>query len=214
MYPARPSLTVPVIAGGLFIGVLSAVPPISFLNCACCMLVIGGGMLASYLYMKGYPLDAPRVTYGDGALLGLLAGLVGAVVDTAISIPISLMLNLGFSSKEALEQLRNTPEIPPELLQFLESILAGGVTFIGIVFSLLLQAVIFSIFGIVGAMLGVALFGPKGGAQPGSLQPPPSMSPYQTTVPPQAPSQPAPPIHPAPPEPPAHGGSDGEEPGT
>ena len=126
MYSAKPSMSVPVIAGGLFLGVLSALPPISFLNCACCILVIGGGLLASYLYMKGYPVDAPRVSYGDGALLGLLAGLVGAVVDTVVSIPINLMLNFGFSNQEALEQLRNTPEIPPELVQFLESIMAGG----------------------------------------------------------------------------------------
>ena len=86
MNPAQPSKTVPILAGGLFLGALSAIPPISFLNCACCILVIGGGFLASYLYMKDYPSDQPRVTYGDGALLGLLAGLFGAVVDTVISI--------------------------------------------------------------------------------------------------------------------------------
>ncbi len=216
MYSAKPSMSVPVIAGGLFLGVLSALPPISFLNCACCILVIGGGLLASYLYMKGYPVDAPRVSYGDGALLGLLAGLVGAVVDTVVSIPINLMLNFGFSNQEALEQLRNTPEIPPELVQFLESIMAGGG--IGIFFSLVFKGIIFSIFGMVGAMLGVAIFGPKGGAQPGSGQPSPGMSPYQTTLPPQAPPQPGPPSQQAPtttdPEPPDQGGSDDGGSGT
>ncbi len=213
MYSAKPSMSVPVIAGGLFLGVLSVVPPISFLNCACCILVIGGGLLASYLYMKGYPLDSPRVTYGDGALLGLLAGLVGAVVGTVVSIPINLMMNLGFSSEEALEHLRDTPDIPPQLIQFLESMMAGGVTVVGILFSLLSQGIVFSIFGMVGAMLGVAIFGPKGGAEPGSVPPAPSMSPYQTTLPPQAPPQPESPSQPAPPaphpKPPEQGGSDG-----
>ena len=218
MYPAKPSMTVPVIAGGLFLGVLSAVPPISFLNCACCILVIGGGLLASYLYMKGYPLDSPRVTYGDGALLGLLAGLFGAVVATVVSIPIDLMMNLGFSSQEALEELRNTKEVPPELIQILESITAGGVTTIGILFSLVFQGIMFSIFGMVGAMLGVAIFGPKGGAEPGSVPPAPSVSPYQTTLPPQAPPQPGPRSQQAPPAPdsgpPEQGGSDDGGPGT
>jgi hypothetical protein len=207
-------MTVPVVAGGLFLGVLSAVPPISFLNCACCILVIGGGLLASYLYMKDYPLDSPRVTYGDGALLGLLAGLLGAVVDTVVSIPINLMLDFGFSNQDALEQLRNTPDVPPQLIEFLESIMSGGVSVIGILISLLFGSIIFSIFAMVGAMLGVALFGPKGGAQPGSVPPAPGMSPYPTTTPPQAPPQPGPPSQPAPLapdpdlEPPEQGGSD------
>ena len=204
MYSAKPSMTVPVVAGGLFLGVLSAVPPISFLNCACCILVVGGGLLASYLYMKDYPLDSPRVTYGDGALLGLLAGLFGAVVDTVVSIPINLMLPFGFSNQDALEQLRNTPDIPPQLIDFLESI--------WILISLLFGGIVFSIFAMVGAMLGVALFGPKGGAQPGSVPPAPGISPYQTTAPPQAPPPPGPPSQPAPPapdlEPPEPGGSD------
>ncbi len=212
MYPAKPSMSVPVIAGGLFLGVLSAVPPISFLNCACCILVIGGGLLASYLYMKDYPLDSPRVTYGDGALLGLLAGLFGAVVDTVVSIPINLMLGSSFSSQDAFEQLRNTPEFPPELIDFLESIMSGGLTVGGILLSLLFGGIVFSIFAMVGAMLGVALFGPKGGAEPGSVPPAPGMSPYQTTAPPQAPPQPGPPSRPAPPapdlEPPEQSGSD------
>ena len=197
MYPAKPSLSVPVLAGGLFLGVLSAVPLINYLNCACCLWVIGGGLLATYLYMRDYPADLPRVTYGDGALLGLLAGLFGAVVDTVVSIPINLMLGSGFSMQEALEPLRNTPEVPPQLIEFLESMMSGGVSVVGILISLIFGGIIFSIFAMVGAMLGVAIFGPKGGGEPGSVPPAPGMSPYQTTLPPQAPPPPGPPSLPA-----------------
>ncbi len=212
MNPAKPSMTVPVIAGGLFLGVLSAIPPINFLNCACCILVIGGGFLASYLYLKNYHPELPRVTYGDAALLGLLTGLFGAVVDTIVSIPFNLLLG-GVANQEALQQLRNTPEIPPELVEFVETMMMGGFSMIGIVLSLLFGGVIYSIFAMIGAMLGVATLGPKGGGQPGSVQPPPRMSPYQTTVPPQPP-QPEPPSRPSapapgsPPEP--EGGPDDE----
>jgi len=165
MSPVKPSKSVPILAGGLFLGVLSAVPPISFLNCACCILVIGGGLLASYLYMKDYPPDQPRVTYGDGALLGLQAGLLGAVVDTVLSIPIQLMLG-GFGRHETLEKLRDTADVPPQLVDFLEAMMAGGGTTIGILFSLVFGGIIFSIFAVVGAVLGVAIFGPKGDEDP------------------------------------------------
>ena len=211
MYSAKPSMTGPVIAGGLFLGVLSALPIVHYLNCACCMLVIGGGLLASHLYLKDYPLDAPRVTYGDGALLGLMAALVGSVAYTVVSIPVGLMS--GFGREELLEQLRNTPEAPPEIVQLVESMLAGGGMVAFFLLSLVFWTIGASIFGMVGAMLGVAIFGPKGGAEPGSAPPAPSTSPYQTTLPPQAPPQPQPPSQPAPPapdpEPPEQGGSDG-----
>ena len=213
MNPAKPSMSVPVIAGGLFLGVLSAVPPINFLNCACCILVIGGGLLASYLYLKSYPPELPRVTYGDAALLGLLTGLFGAVVDTVVSIPFDLWLG-GFANQDALQQIRNTPEIPPELVQFLETMMAGGFSVIGVVISLIFGSIIYSTFAMVGAMLGVAILGPKGGAEPGSVPPAPRMSPYQTTLPPQAPPQSGPPGQAPPPapdlEPPKPGGSDDE----
>ncbi len=213
MNPAKPSMSVPVIAGGLFLGVLSAVPPINFRNCACCILVIGGGLLASYLYLKSYPPELPRVTYGDAALLGLLTGLFGAVVDTVVSIPFDLWLG-GFANQDALQQIRNTPEIPPELVQFLETMMVGGFSVIGVVISLIFGSIIYSTFAMVGAMLGVAILGPKGGAEPGSVPPAPRMSPYQTTLPPQAPPQSGPPGQAPPPapdlEPPKPGGSDDE----
>ena len=173
MNPAKPSMSVPVIAGGLFLGVLSAVPRINFLNCACCILVIGGGLLASYLYLKSYPPELPRVTYGDAALLGLLTGLFGAVVDTVVSIPFDLWLG-GFANQDALQQIRNTPEIPPELVQFLETMMVGGFSVIGVVISLIFGSIIYSTFAMVGAMLGVAILGPKGGAEPGSVPPAPT----------------------------------------
>ena len=213
MNPAKPSMSVPVIAGGLFLGVLSAVPRINFLNCACCILVIGGGLLASYLYLKSYPPELPRVTYGDAALLGLLTGLFGAVVDTVVSIPFDLWLG-GFANQDALQQIRNTPEIPPELVRFLETMRAGGFSVIGVVISLIFGGIMYSIFAMIGAMLGVAILGPKGGAEPGSVPPAPRMSPYQSTLPPQAPPQSGPPGQAAPPppdlEPPKPGGSDDE----
>ena len=129
-----------------------------------------------------------------------------------VSIPINLMLDFGFSNQDVLEQLRDTPDVPPQLIEFVESIMSGGVSVVGILISLTFGGITFSIFAMIGAMLGVALFGPKGGAQPGSVPPALGMSPYQTTAPPQAPPQPGPPSQPAPPapdlEPPEQGGSD------
>ena len=69
MNPAPPRLQ-PALLGGLFIGVLSALPIINIGNC-CCLWVLGGGALAAYLMQQNHPYP---ITVADGALVGLMAG--------------------------------------------------------------------------------------------------------------------------------------------
>jgi hypothetical protein len=78
----------PAVIGGVFIGVLSALPLISAGNCCCCLWIVGGGMIAAYLLQQHQPTP---ITIGDGAGVGAIAGLVGACVHLAISIPVQLV---------------------------------------------------------------------------------------------------------------------------
>src|SRR4029450_7808478 len=78
----------PVLLGGVFIGVLSALPIVSAGTFCCCLWVLSGGSLAAYLLQQNQPT---ALTSGDGAIVGLLAGIVGAGVDTILSIPIVLL---------------------------------------------------------------------------------------------------------------------------
>jgi hypothetical protein len=147
------------------------------------MLVLGGGALSSYLYQKDFPTHLPRPTMGDGALLGLLAGVVGAVVDTLVTIPIA-MLGIGAGQTQSLiEMVRDNPEIPPEVVGLMENLLAGGAVGIGLVISFIFTLVIFSIFGTLGGLLGMAILQPRG------------------TTPPSAPAGPGPDYLPPPPPP-------------
>ena len=75
----RASKLQPALLGGVVIGMLSALPVISMGNCVCCLWVILGGMVATYLLQQAQPTPVEGV---DGAIAGLLAGLVGAVVGS------------------------------------------------------------------------------------------------------------------------------------
>src|SRR5690606_23283660 len=79
----------PTLLGGLFIGVLSALPVVSMGNCLCCLWVVSGGVLAAYLLQQNQ--DAP-IQAGDAAIVGLLAGIVGAFVAAIVSIPIQMLM--------------------------------------------------------------------------------------------------------------------------
>ncbi len=180
----KPSKLNPVLVGGAALGVASGIPLLGALNCACCALVVGGGVLASYLYIRNLPAGM-AVTYGDGALLGVLAGLVGAVVTVIVSIPFQLLTSQmgGQFMQQALEDLRNEPDIPPEFVRLMEGLLSPeGIGAAGILLGLIFYAIIFPIFAALGGILGVAMFQksppvtPPGGAS-GYTPPPPPAAP-------------------------------------
>lgn len=156
--PTPPKLQ-PALFGGLFIGVLSALPVVNAGNCVCCMWVIGGGMLAAYLMQQNhlYP-----ITSADGALVGILAGLFGSVVATILSIPINMMM--GPMTRRLIEGVLSRPDFPSEWRAVFENMsanAAAGPTALGIAMNLVTYAIVGLIFGMLGGLLGVAIFRKK-----------------------------------------------------
>jgi hypothetical protein len=141
----------PALYGGLFIGVLSALPLISVGNCCCCLWVLMGGALAVYLRQQNSPYGVPA---SEGALVGLLAGLIGGVVAGLLSIPLQAMTS-GFQ-QQILERILSTkPEMPAEARDAMERWATGSaLQTVGA----LINVVVFTIFGMLGGLLGVAVF--------------------------------------------------------
>jgi hypothetical protein len=172
----------PALIGGVLLGVCSAIPVVSLLNCVCCAWVIVGGGLAAYLFVKD---SSTPVTMGRGVTLGLLTGVFGTVVSTAISLPLRLIMNrAGLNVMEQVRQaLDRVPNMPPETRQMIEKLAASGdmgiALFIaGILFSLIINC----LFAMAGGAIGVAVFEKRKGG------------PAATDVPPyQPPSNPPPP---------------------
>jgi hypothetical protein len=175
----------PALIAGVLVGFLSAMPLLQTFNCLCCAWVIGGGMLAAHLYVKG---AATVVTLGTGVLLGLLTGAIGAVVDTLFTIPITLALRplgMGFAEqmRQAIDQLPNLPSESREaLLRFFAD--GRGVGFLIIIMMGFFKLLVYGAVGMLGGALGVAVFERR---KPGGEQPP-----YQppTSIPPPPPPPP------------------------
>jgi uncharacterized protein YqgC (DUF456 family) len=98
----------PALFGGLFIGVLSALPIVNVGNCCCCLWVIAGGVLAVYLRQQNMPF---QVTASEGVLVGLLAGIIGGVVAAIISIPMAAM-TASFQAQILERVLSSNPDMP------------------------------------------------------------------------------------------------------
>ena len=140
----------PVVLGGLLIGVLSALPFISAFNACCCLWVIAGGVLTSYLLQEQSHVP---ITAGGASVAGLQAGMVGAIVAAILGAAVFSVMGGG------VQQFDQIPrgDIPPELARILDRFreLPASVWYVG---PFLVYIIIFPIFSVLGALLGVAIF--------------------------------------------------------
>jgi len=144
----------PALYAGLAIGVLSALPFVNLGNCVCCLWIVGGGALAVYLMQQNHPYP---ITAADGALVGLLAGMIGAIISGLLSIPINMAMG------PVLERfvqglLLSNPDIPAETKSAVENMLGRSPSVIGTIASIGFGMVVGAIFGMLGGLLGVAMF--------------------------------------------------------
>ena len=134
----------PAFLGGLFIGVLSALPIVS---CCCCLWISGGGVLAAYLQSQNQPTS---LTLPQGARVGLFAGIVGAFVWLLVTTALTPV------QSRFLEIARGSADLPPEVQDLLQSVEAGGMGGNLTIFVLFL--IIGSVVSTLGGMAGAAYF--------------------------------------------------------
>ena len=153
--------------GGLFIGVLSALPVISWGNC-CCLWIVSGGVLAAYLDQQN---DQRPTSSGRGALNGFLAGVIGAVVWLVVSMALDVVL-APMRERLASELIRVARDMPPDARAALESI--GASSSAGYIFNFIVLLCAGGILSTLGGILGAAFF--RNDVPPalgGPVQPPP-----------------------------------------
>jgi len=144
----------PALLGGLFIGVLSSLPYVNLGNCCCCLWVVSGGVLVTYLLQERQqdPVEASRA-----ALMGLLAGLIGGVICMALNVMLHGMdpatLQEGF--RRAIEENPRSAEIPPWFREWFSSPanarLMATIMILG-------PIPIFAVVSMLGSLLGAAFF--------------------------------------------------------
>jgi hypothetical protein len=166
----------PAFWGGLFIGVLSALPIVGAANCCCCLWVVSGGVLATYLRQQNTPY---QIDAAEGALVGLMAGAIGGVISSVLSIPMQMMM--GPMQAEWMEEiLSNNPDVPSELRDMMTRVAAGPAIQ---VVTMVISVIVSTVFGMAGGLLGVAIF--KKNAPPAPPPPPPPPPGTVEVLPPQ-----------------------------
>jgi hypothetical protein len=163
----------PALIGGVVMGILSGIPYLNLGNVICCMWIVGGGMLASYLYIKKSPQP---VNVGEGAMIGAMAGVVGTLVALIVGVPLNILMS--YPEQRFLVDLteRFNPEQAEVYRERLEAVMSQPVAtqFFSSFFSIgtFIALAITVLFALIGGLLAVPLFEKRknGG---GSAPPPP-----------------------------------------
>jgi hypothetical protein len=165
--PPPPKLQ-PAVMGGAFMGVLSALPFISYFNACCCLWLVVGGLIATWLMQQNHPYS---IATADGALVGLLAGVFGALIGTIVQVllaPLQRELDLYMFGRFA----EMMGEVPPMVSEVIEQRRTGpAMTLASAVGGFILMMIIAPIFSMLGGLLGAAVFRKK------DVPPPPPPSP-------------------------------------
>ena len=154
----------PVLLGGLFIGVLSALPIINIANC-CCLWITGGGVLAGYLahqndVASGHApsgLSRKPLTPLSGALVGLAAGMVGAFVWLIATLALDVVV-APLQERMVAEMVSSAPDMPPEVRAWLELLADRASSPFRLVAGFLFQLLAGVVFATLGGLLAAVFF--------------------------------------------------------
>ena len=175
MQPQEPAdIWKPALIAGSVFGVASALPWIGALNCACCSLVVGAGLVSSFMMVKGTSIP---VTWGRAALGGALAGMITALVSSMgqMLLTVARGRTLEENFNEAADRVGEILPNASEAAEMMASI--PPLVFLAV--TMVVSIVIYAPFGALGGVIGRALFEKRGV--------PPPAAPYPNTAPPAPP---------------------------
>lgn len=162
-------MLVPSLLGGLFIGVLSALPFVNIVNC-CCLWIFTGGLLAAWVLQQNE--DQPIGT-SRGALVGMMAGGVGAFVWLVVTIVLDPIV-VPFQQQMLATIAPNATDVPPRVREMLDAMSEPEAAPVRWLMGFLSQLFLSAVFSTLGGVVGSSIFRPS--SHPGVPPPLPPIS--------------------------------------
>ncbi len=157
--PEKPGKLMPALYGGVIMGVISGIPILSLVNCFCCAGIMLGGFMAVFFYKKDLNESSPPLSSSDGLGLGALAGVAGAIVTVILTALFHFVFGMAMGGgMQRLQDMGLGNQIPPETMKMIQGLTSNrgiiGITFV-------FHVIIDPLFGLIGGLIGYAVFKSK-----------------------------------------------------
>jgi hypothetical protein len=158
----QPNKFVPIIISSVIIIVVSLFPLLNLINLVCCAGVILGVIAGTAYYNNQLKRARMLLQYKDGVAIGILSGIISAIVVVAVTTLITMVFK-----ENPIPELYKILDsqgisLPPSAEQMLQKISDEyskfGFSITLTLLSLVLDIVIYPIFGAIGGLIAVSIF--------------------------------------------------------
>jgi len=169
--------------GGVVTAATIGLPVLDFLNCFCCAGVILGGVLSVFFCTRDLGPGVWSPTTSDAVQLGALSGVFGALLGSILKV--LMLLSVGDVVRDLISSQLGQggflDALPPELIDSFEEMLYDQepLSVFNVFALLVVWLFVGPLFGVLGGVIGFALFRPKVDPFAGTIsgtpiQPPPN----------------------------------------
>lgn len=154
---------IPIVYGTFIMTAISILPLINVINLFCCAGIMLGGLAGVFIYNKQLTGTELKLTSKDGVMIGVLCGILSGILVAVFNFvvmvvskhnPIDEMMTI-------LDKFSLPPEVIQEMNKFSEEYNNYGFSPTISLVSIFSNLVIYPLFGMIGAVLGVTIINKK-----------------------------------------------------
>ena len=158
---SSPNRLMPVIFGALVMTLISTFPLINLINVLCCAGIMLGGFAGVFFYNKQIRDTSIELTTKDGGIIGLLSGIISAILVSGINLLMVLFSDVNPITEAYALLEKFGQQLPQEVNEtmdkFSDEFNKYGFSPTLSILSLIINLVIYPLFGAIGAMIGVSI---------------------------------------------------------
>jgi hypothetical protein len=159
----QPNRMIPVIYGTFVMTSISILPFINFINLFFCSGIILGGIAGVFIYNKQLAGTDVKLTSKDGVMIGILCGILSGILVSSFNF-IFMLISKHNPIDETMLLLKDfslPPEVTVQMNKFSDEFNQYGFSPTISVVSLFSNLIIYPLFGMLGAVLGVSIIKKK-----------------------------------------------------
>ena len=155
----QPNRMIPVLYGTFVMTMISVLPFINFINIFFCAGIIFGGIAGVMSYNRQLQGTQIELTSKDGVMIGILCGILSGILVSSFNFAFMLMTkhNPVDESLALLKDISLPPEVMVQMNKFSDEFNKYGFSPTISIVSLISNLIIYPLFGMIGAILGVSI---------------------------------------------------------
>jgi len=159
----QPNRMIPIVYGTFVMTSISILPFINFINLFFCAGILLGGLAGVFMYNKQLTGTQLKLTSKDGVMIGIMCGILSGILVSSFNF-IFMLLSKHNPIDETMSFLKDfslPPEITVQMNKFSDEFNKFGFSPTISLISLFSNLVIYPLFGMIGAVLGVTIINKK-----------------------------------------------------